>query len=102
MTPFDTLPVSPVPTFCVAVQDDSLCRRMDLRAGDLILCDTQTDKALYVVVLYVDDDEFHVCTQLPSGQVFDEQTQQEAPADAVILGRIAYVLRRWIPQEETA
>lgn len=85
------------PTFYLPVSDGSHAH-VGLFAGDVILCDRETDPANFVIGVW--DDQFHICTNV-YGKLFDEATHSFAPEYAEILGRVLYVIRQLVPPHET-
>lgn len=81
------------PTFCLTVSDSSY-DHVGLLAGDVVMCDRETEPARFVIGVW--DDLAHICTHV-CAQLFDEATHSFAPEDAEILGRVLYVSRQLVP-----
>ena len=86
----------PVPEFAFVVPDGARLKGHGLMAGDIILCDSNTAGADFVVARY--GGENHVCIQTAPGALLDVVTGQ--PEDAEPAARIIGVVRLWTQQPQ--
>ena len=78
--------------FCMGIPDMSLSH-FGISQGDFLFCDHELSPARFIIAEW--DRLGHVCTQV--GQLlFDEAGHAPTPEDAVIIGRVLYVVHSLI------